>query len=110
MISGNLRSNTSPSKRPMGHTYEFLDWAGDNQAFNNAGDFKITVTLKDLTAGKVISRRGIAKMIGNFGAMYIDALEGFSDVYIGVSKHGIPAKVRKVGSGSKMYYSLDAVN
>ena len=81
--SKTARPSTSKVGRPSstGHKYVYLDDKVDNDQIytrSHTTGRKITVTLKDLTTGKVITRRGGAKM----GKCWLDNLEGHTHVYL----------------------------
>lgn len=98
---------SSPGKRSYGHVYEFVDWQGEELLKN--GDYIITITLKDKTAAKLIKLSGIARLLGDFGSMWLDNLEGYKQVLINVSGRNKPAKVRKYKSGDNVSYKLEDV-
>ena len=68
---------------------------------------RISVTLKDLTAGKILNLKGIAKLVGDFGSMCVDSLEGYSPVFINVTGHNKQAKIRKHSNGNYVKYCLE---
>jgi hypothetical protein len=98
LTSGIRRSKVGrPSAR--GHEYEPLNIKSDKKLLNQAGDHKVTVTLMDCTIGKQITRRGTAKMVGNYGIIYLDSLEGREDVRI-VSEIGEKGRVIRGATGT----------
>jgi hypothetical protein len=117
--SNQRRPSTSKSKtakpssskvgRPSvtGHIYEYVTWVADKGMLNNAGDYRITITLKDLTVNETITRRGIAKMFGNSGGIWIDSLEGCKDVYFGLNYPKEKGKVIKSKNGG---YTLENIS
>jgi hypothetical protein len=105
--SETLSEYESDSCRVKGHIYEFKDWQGGETLSN--GDLRVTVTLKDLTAGKMITKLGTAHLIGDFGSLCIDNLEGCSPVFINVSGHSKQARVKKHGNGNYVEYCLEDI-
>jgi hypothetical protein len=86
-----------PSTR--GHEYEYRGIKSDKKLLNQAGDHKVTVTLMDCTIGKQITRRGIAKMVGNYSVIYLDSLEGETGVRV-VSEIGEKGRVIRGATGT----------
>jgi hypothetical protein len=99
------KHKSSPNQRPKGHIYQFIDWKGVGNL--PTGNLKVSITLKDLTANKLIELQGVIELVGAIGTMLIDKLEGYSDVYVNVSKHAPRAKVRKHSNGSSVKYCLE---
>lgn len=90
-----VRKTTIPSRKSSsdGHIYEVIRIDTDKLAINNNGDAKCTIYLRDKTDGTEIKRRGVARMWGNAGAVFIDSLEGHKNVQVAVSLHDVPAKL-----------------
>jgi hypothetical protein len=87
--------------------YEFKNWEGEELLSN--GDCKVIITLKDLTAAKIVKVKGIAKMVGEFGVMWLENLEGYKHVLLNVSGQNIPAKIKKYTSDGKTNYTLEDI-
>jgi hypothetical protein len=99
MIKKIIKSKVKPARRTtrngikIGHIYEVIKIDTDKKTINQNGDAKCTVYLKDKTTDENITRRGIARMWGNAGAVFIDSIEGYKNVQLSVSQHGTPAKI-----------------
>lgn len=68
---------------------------------------KILVTLRDLTANKLIELQGVIELAGTIGTMLIDKLEGYANVHVNVSKRAPCAIIRKHSNGNYVKYCLE---
>ena len=93
-----------------GHTYIIEKIDADEYTIDKAGYKRnVTITLRDLTIGKTIKRRGTSKMIGNFSPIWINALEGHKKVYVAMSDKDTPCKLERSPSERENDYWLNHV-
>jgi hypothetical protein len=94
-VNKSKKPSTSKVGRPsaQGHIYEIISTEPDKLLLNNRGNRRVIEKLKDLTENKEITRRGVAKMIGNCSPIWLDSLEGHSEVYVAVEFHGTKCKI-----------------
>jgi hypothetical protein len=82
-----------------GHVYEYQGWSSDRVIKRDDAGKKVTVTLKDITAGEMITRNGKIYMLGD-PVIFIDSLEGCKEVQVCLHAKGEHGKVTKLTPSS----------
>lgn len=78
-----------------GHIYEYIGWSSDILIMPDDAGKKITLTLKDVTTNKVITRKGKIYMLSE-PVIFIDSLEGCKEIQVCIHKRGEQGKVEKL--------------
>jgi len=75
------------------HVYEYVGWLNPTKVLQSDDISDMTVVLKDVTADKVITRKGKIYMLSE-PVIFINSLEGCKNVQICLHTRGEQGKIR----------------
>ena len=78
-----------------GHVYEYYGWSSDKLIMPDDASKKITLTLKDVTTGEMITRKSKIYMLSD-PVIFLDSLEGCKEVQVCLHTKGEQGKVGKL--------------